>query len=102
MPSTVASGCSRYDNPQLVMTYLSAFLLSGDPHALSGERLGLAGSVETPQQDAQFARSARDILDYMRRDMTHPDGGLFSAEVHDWVNEGSVWAILIVATRIAP
>ncbi len=24
---------------------------------------------------------ARDILNYMRRDMTHPDGGIYSAEV---------------------
>lgn len=49
-----------YDNPQLADTYLAAFQLSGD---------------------ARYAATARGILDYLRRDMTHPDGGIFSAEV---------------------
>ena len=49
-----------YDGPQLAMTYLSAFQLTG----------------------AQgYGRVARGILDYLRRDMTHPEGGVFSAEV---------------------
>ena len=34
-------------------------------------------------RDPFFARMARGILNYMRRDMTHPDGGLYSAEVAD-------------------
>ena len=49
-----------YDNPQLASTYLDAFALTGDH---------------------QFAQVARGILDYLRRDMTHPKGGIFSAEV---------------------
>lgn len=49
-----------YDNPQLASTYLDAFALTGDQ---------------------QFARTARGILDYLRRDMTHPQGGIFAAEV---------------------
>ena len=49
-----------YDNPQLADTYLAAFQLSGD---------------------ARYAATARGILDYLRRDMTHPQGGIFSAEV---------------------
>lgn len=49
-----------YDNPQLANTYLDAFALTGDH---------------------QFAQVARGILDYLRRDMTHPKGGIFSAEV---------------------
>lgn len=49
-----------YDNPQLACTYLDAFSLTQDP---------------------QFAEVARGILDYLRRDMTHPQGGIFSAEV---------------------
>jgi uncharacterized protein YyaL (SSP411 family) len=28
-----------------------------------------------------YATVVRGVLDYMRRDMTHPDGGLYSAEV---------------------
>lgn len=48
-----------YDNPQLACTYLDAFAL-------------------TKNQD--FARTARGILDYLKRDMTHPQGGIFSAE----------------------
>jgi uncharacterized protein len=51
-----------YDNAQLAQLYLDAHLASGDP---------------------QYAATARDILDYVRRDMTHPDGGFFSAEDAD-------------------
>ena len=49
-----------YDNPQLACTYLDAFALTGD---------------------RQYAEVARGVLDYLRRDMTHPQGGIFSAEV---------------------
>ena len=48
-----------YDNPQLACTYLDAFALTGHQ---------------------EFAQTARGILDYLRRDMTHPKGGIFSAE----------------------
>ncbi len=51
-----------YDNAQLVQLYLDAFLVS---------------------DDARHADTARDILDYVLRDMTHPDGGFFSAEDAD-------------------
>jgi len=51
-----------YDNAQLVQLYLDAFLISGD---------------------AVHAATARDILDYVRRDMTHPAGGFYSAEDAD-------------------
>ena len=51
-----------YDNAQLAQLYLDAFLISGQP--------------------AQ-ATVVRDILDYVRRDMTHPDGGFYSAEDAD-------------------
>ena len=49
-----------YDNGQLAQTYLDAFGATGN---------------------AAYARVAQGILDYLRRDMTHPDGGIFSAEV---------------------
>ena len=49
-----------YDNPQLACTYLDAFAVTGDQ---------------------QLAEVVRGTLDYLRRDMTHPLGGIFSAEV---------------------
>ncbi len=51
-----------YDNAQLAQLYLDAFLVSGD---------------------ARHAEVVRDILDYVLRDMTHRDGGFFSAEDAD-------------------
>jgi len=51
-----------YDNAQLAQLYLDAFLVSGN---------------------ARHADTARDILDYVLRDMTHPAGGFFSAEDAD-------------------
>jgi uncharacterized protein YyaL (SSP411 family) len=51
-----------YDQAQLANTYLDAFQIT---------------------HDAQFAAIARDILDYVRRDMTSNGGGFFSAEDAD-------------------
>jgi len=51
-----------YDNAQLAQLYLDAFLVSGD---------------------ARHAEVARDILDYVLSDMTHPGGGFYSAEDAD-------------------
>ena len=51
-----------YDNAQLAQLYLDAYLISGD---------------------ARHADTARDILDYVLRDMTHSGGGFFSAEDAD-------------------
>jgi uncharacterized protein len=51
-----------YDNAQLAQLYLDAFLFSGD---------------------ARHADAVRDILDYVLRDLTHPDGGFYSAEDAD-------------------
>ena len=51
-----------YDNAQLARLYLDAYRASGD---------------------ARYAAVARDVLDYVRRDMTHPDGGFLSAEDAD-------------------
>ena len=51
-----------YDNAQLAQLYLDAYLLSGDP---------------------RHAAVVRDILDYVLRDMTHPQGGFYSAEDAD-------------------
>jgi len=51
-----------YDNAQLAQLYLDAFLVSGE---------------------VRHATTVRDILDYVRRDMTHPAGGFYSAEDAD-------------------
>jgi uncharacterized protein YyaL (SSP411 family) len=51
-----------YDQAQLVIAYLEAFQITGD---------------------AVYANAARRTLDYVRRDLTHPEGGFFSAEDAD-------------------
>jgi uncharacterized protein YyaL (SSP411 family) len=51
-----------YDNAQLIHLYLDAYLVSGDE---------------------QHAAVVRDILRYLARDMTHEDGGWYSAEDAD-------------------
>ncbi len=51
-----------YDQAQLASSYLDAFQLTGD---------------------AQYSTTARDILDYVRRDLTDKDGGFYSAEDAD-------------------
>ncbi len=51
-----------YDNAQLVNLYLDAFLVSGE---------------------SRHADTARDIIRYVLRDMTHPEGGFYSAEDAD-------------------
>src|SRR5205085_2129994 len=51
-----------YDQAQLASAYLDAFQIT---------------------QDRQYADVARDILDYLARDMTSKDGGFFSAEDAD-------------------
>ena len=59
-----------YDNAQLVHPYLDAHLVSDHASRITHH--------ETP-----FAATACDILDYVLRDMTHPDGGFYSAEDAD-------------------
>ena len=51
-----------YDNAQLLDLYLDAYLVSGE---------------------ARFAEVARDIIRYVVRDMTSPEGGFYSAEDAD-------------------
>jgi len=53
-----------YDQAQLAVSYLEAFQITHDP---------------------LFAGIARSTLDYVLRDMTHPDGGFYSAEDADSV-----------------
>ncbi|MEO8438648.1 MAG: thioredoxin domain-containing protein [Spartobacteria bacterium] len=51
-----------YDQAQLAIAYLNAFQITREP---------------------VFEQTARDILDYVRRDMTDKDGGFYSAEDAD-------------------
>ncbi|HMJ90535.1 MAG TPA: thioredoxin domain-containing protein [Candidatus Acidoferrum sp.] len=51
-----------YDNAQLAQLYLDAYLISGE---------------------TRHADVVRDVLRYVLRDMTHPDGGFYSAEDAD-------------------
>ena len=53
-----------YDQAQLALSYLEAFQITRDPF---------------------YAKIARSTLDYVLRDMTHPDGGFYSAEDADSV-----------------
>ncbi|MBA2243137.1 MAG: thioredoxin domain-containing protein [Chthoniobacterales bacterium] len=51
-----------YDQAQLAIAYLDAFQIT---------------------RDVRFEKTARDVLDYVRRDMTAPEGGFYSAEDAD-------------------
>ncbi len=51
-----------YDNAQLLDLYLDVYLVTGRE---------------------EFARTARGVIDYVRRDLTHPEGGFYSAEDAD-------------------
>jgi len=51
-----------YDQAQLALSYLEAFQIT---------------------RETSYAEAARDILDYVLRDMTHPQGGFYSAEDAD-------------------
>jgi uncharacterized protein len=62
-----------YDNAQLAQLYLDASLVEND--------LKPASAAE-PSASA-YSQVARDILDYVLRDMTHPEGGFYSAEDAD-------------------
>jgi hypothetical protein len=62
-----------YDNAQLAQLYLDAYLVSDEAKRES----------RNPKAETHFADVARDILDYVLRDMTHPEGGFYSAEDAD-------------------
>src|SRR5487761_2048627 len=58
-----------YDNAQLAQLYLDAHLVS-------------QSEIRNPKSEI-YADAVRAILDYVLRDMTHPDGGFYSAEDAD-------------------
>jgi hypothetical protein len=75
-----------YDNAQLAQLYLDAHLVAEAKRSDGVVEKWSDGKSSTPMlqySNTPFAAVARDILDYVLRDMTHPDGGFFSAEDAD-------------------
>jgi len=76
-----------YDQAQLAVVYLDAVQILRDPHL--NPQVGIATGEERREADAkapvrvEFESVARDILDYVARDMTSKEGGFFSAEDAD-------------------
>jgi hypothetical protein len=76
-----------YDQAQLAVAYLAAYQILGDPHL--NPQVGIATGEERREADVkapmrvEFEAVARDILDYVARDMTSKEGGFFSAEDAD-------------------
>src|SRR4029077_18232877 len=76
-----------YDQAQLTNAYLDAVQISRYPHL--NPQVGIATGEERREEGAkrqvrvEFEAVARDILDYVARDMTSKEGGFFSAEDAD-------------------
>ena len=76
-----------YDQAQLAVAYLDAVQILRDPHL--NPSVGLATGEERREADTkapvrvEFEAVARDILDYVARDMRSKEGGFFSAEDAD-------------------
>src|SRR2546421_6812748 len=70
-----------YDQAQLANAYLDAVQISRDPHLNPLPGQGKA-DAKAPVR-VEFEGVARDILDYVARDMTSKEGGFFSAEDAD-------------------
>jgi uncharacterized protein YyaL (SSP411 family) len=96
-----------YDNAQLAQLYLDAHLLAEEP----GTRVPAApagqseGREELVRSGTPYADVARDILAYVLRDLTHPDGGFYSAEDADSEgHEGKFycWTRAELAALLAP
>ena len=75
-----------YDNAQLVQLYLDAYLVAGEKRSDGVVESWSDEKSNTPTlqySSTPFAAVARGILDYVLRDMTHPEGGFYSAEDAD-------------------
>jgi uncharacterized protein YyaL (SSP411 family) len=70
-----------YDQAQLASAYLDALQITNDPHLNPLPDQGK--EVAKRQVRVEFEAVARDILDYVARDMTSKNGGFFSAEDAD-------------------
>jgi uncharacterized protein YyaL (SSP411 family) len=95
-----------YDNAQLAQLYLDAHLISQESFIRNRDKVTSPSPRPSPpgegelssapafnndpngrmgaeQETSRYADVARDILDYVLRDMTHPEGGFYSAEDAD-------------------
>jgi len=75
-----------YDNAQLAQLYLDAHLVAENKRSDGMVEKRNDEKTSTPalqHSNTPFADTARDILNYVLRDMTHPDGGFYSAEDAD-------------------
>ncbi len=75
-----------YDNAQLAQLYLDAHLVAENKRSDGVVEKWNDEKNSTPalqHSNTPFAAIARDILDYVLRDMTHPEGGFYSAEDAD-------------------
>jgi uncharacterized protein len=76
-----------YDQAQLAVAYLDEYQILGDPHL--NPQVGITTGEKRREADAkapvrvEFEAVARDILDYVARDMTSKEGGFLSAEDAD-------------------
>ena len=75
-----------YDQAQLAQLYLDAYLIAENKRSDGvGEKCN-DEKTNTPalqRSNTPFAAIACDILDYVLHDMTHPEGGFYSAEDAD-------------------
>jgi uncharacterized protein YyaL (SSP411 family) len=73
-----------YDNAQLAQLYLDAHLVAERNNAVMAKRSDEISNLPVTQfSSTPFASVVRDVLDYVLRDMTHPEGGFYSAEDAD-------------------
>jgi uncharacterized protein len=76
-----------YDQAQLAVAYLDAYQILGDPHLNPPGRDRDRAERREADPEApvrvEFKAVARDILDYVARDMTSKEGSFFSAEDAD-------------------
>ncbi|MGH7992513.1 MAG: thioredoxin domain-containing protein, partial [Limisphaerales bacterium] len=73
-----------YDNAQLAQLYLDAHLaMKRSDGAMEKWSDEVSNTPTLQHSNPPFAGVVRDILDYVLRDMTHPEGGFYSAEDAD-------------------
>jgi len=72
-----------YDNAQLVQLYLDAYLVAKVESGKRKAETEPEHATRNTQHAADFASVVRSTLDYVLRDMTHPEGGFYSAEDAD-------------------
>jgi uncharacterized protein len=72
-----------YDQAQLAVAYLDALQITHDSINVAQPSRLRAQDGSKPEACSTFEATARDVLDYVARDMTSKEGGFFSAEDAD-------------------